>query len=330
MEINPQIIMITGWNEWYAGVATKAPLTQTTGHTKTPGYYLVDQFNPEFSRDAEPMKIRSGVGFGDNYYYQMVNYIKQYKGANEMPVALGQKSISLSSNTDIWSNVGPEYRDTLFDTTYRRHLSFGGKYQYINNTGRNDMDFAKVSQDDDYLYFLITTSNDIVTVDESNWMNLFIDANMDNSTGWEGYDYMLNRSRDGSTVSVEKFVDNSWKFEKIADAEYTLGTKSMTIKVPKNSLGLPKGLSSFDFKWADNSTITGDVMQFMDLGDSAPNDRFNYRYLGTAPKKSNNFFSSIFKPKEWTDAHIISLTVLFCAIISTVVVIKVSPKKKNK
>ena len=35
---------------------------------------------------------------------------------------------------------------------------------------------------------------------------------------------------------------------------------------------------TFDFKWADNSVADGNVMQFLDQGDAAPNDRFNYRY----------------------------------------------------
>ncbi len=335
MEVNPQVMMITGWNEWYAGVQKSADKNLTTGHTKTPGYYLVDQFNPEFSRDGEPMKIRDGVGFGDNYYYQMVNYIREFKGIDRMPAASGQKTIDISKSTGEWSNVGPEFRDTLNDTAYRDHISWGGVYQYINNTGRNDFDYAKVSQDDNYLYFLTTTSNSLVTADETNWMNLFIDIDMDNKTGWEGYDYVLNRSRDGSKVSVEKFVNNSWEFEKVTDADYVLGEKSIAIKVQKSSLGISDGLASFDFKWADNSTTTGNVMQFMDLGDSAPDDRFNFRYYGSessipkSDKSKLNFFSNIFNPSKWTNMHIISFTVLFLAILFLCVAIVIKPKKKK-
>ena len=36
------------------------------------------------------------------------------------------------------------------------------------------------------------------------------------------------------------------------------------------------------FKWADNSTLTGNVMEFMDRGDTAPNDRYAYQYIGSA------------------------------------------------
>ncbi len=92
---------------------------------------------------------------------------------------------------------------------------------------------------------------------------------------------MLNRSRDGKTVVVEKFVSKKWEFEIVGRADYLMGTDNLTIKVAKELLGLSGNELSFDFKWADNSTTTGNVMQFMDLGDCAPNDRFNFRFTTT-------------------------------------------------
>ena len=281
MEVDPKVIMITGWNEWYAG-CIKLPGRDdlVIGHTSTPGYYMVDQFNPEFSRDGEPMKIRDGVGYGDNYYYQMVNYIREFKGIGKIPVAKGQGTINIKGGIGEWDKVGPEYRDFINDTVFRRHQSWGGAYMYINNTGRNDLDYSKVSQDEENIYFLITTAHPLVFADESNWMNLYIDIDMNHNTGWEGYDFVINRNRDKDTVSVERFVNNSWEFQEIGRAEYVLGDDYLVLKVTKDLLGLPKEAVSFDFKWADNSTTTGDVMQFMDLGDCAPDSRFNFRYLG--------------------------------------------------
>lgn len=280
MKVDPKVIMITGWNEWYAG-CIKLPGRDdlVVGHTSTPGYYYVDQFNPEFSRDGEPMKIRDGVGFGDNYYYQMVNYIREFKGIRKMPVASGQKTIDLNGGIHEWDDVGPVYRDFVNDTVFRRHLSWGGAYMYVNNTGRNDIDYAKVSQDDEHVYFLVTTANPLVFADESNWMNLFIDIDMNHDTGWEGYDFVINRFRDKNTVSVERFVNNSWEFEEVGRAEYKSYDNCLVLKVAKNVLGVSGRKVSFDFKWADNSTTTGNVMEFMDLGDAAPDSRFDFRYV---------------------------------------------------
>ena len=50
----------------------------------------MDAFNPEFSRDIEPMK----GGFGDNYYYQLAAFLRRFKGAREIPAADGQIAIS--------------------------------------------------------------------------------------------------------------------------------------------------------------------------------------------------------------------------------------------
>lgn len=126
-------------------------------------------------------------------------------------------------------------------------------------------------------------------------MNLYLDIDNDPSTGWEGYDFLLNRSRDGAAVSVERFVDNGWRFETAGSAEYLLGENSLTIKVAKNILqkaAPDANFKRFAFKWADGSVTDGDVMRFMDLGDTAPNDRFRFLYTTEklpAPKSGGRF-----------------------------------------
>lgn len=296
---DPQVIMITGWNEWYAGVHDSPDPQQITGGTLTPGRYLVDQFTPEYSRDGEPMKVRGGVGFGDNYYYQMVNYIRLFKGIDAVPVADGAGAEITMRNAEsdaaAWERVSPAYTDTIGDTAFRNQISFQSEYRYQNSSGRNDLDTAKVTQDDAYLYFHITTVRELVTTDDASWMNLYLDIDNDPSTGWEGYDFLLNRSRDGAAVSVERFVDNGWRFETAGSAEYLLGENSLTIKVAKNILqkaAPDANFKRFAFKWADGSVTDGDVMRFMDLGDTAPNDRFRFLYTTEklpAPKSGGRF-----------------------------------------
>ena len=46
-------------------------------------------------------------------------------------------------------------------------------------------------------------------------MNLLIDYDGDPETGWEGYDFILNRSREDGLLSVERFVDNRWELSLI-------------------------------------------------------------------------------------------------------------------
>ncbi|MDQ2800289.1 MAG: hypothetical protein M3Y13_11695, partial [Armatimonadota bacterium] len=75
LDINPPFVFITGWNEWTAGF-----YDQWAGYHAPPPIF-VDEFNEEFSRDIEPMR----GGHGDDYYYQLVDYVRHYKGARPVP-----------------------------------------------------------------------------------------------------------------------------------------------------------------------------------------------------------------------------------------------------
>lgn len=283
MKLDPDMVMITGWNEWIAGLNQNGEKNATFAGTKTgQGYYMVDLFNTEYSRDAEPMRLRQGdtVGFGDNYYYQMVSMIRKYKGFTAAAEASGQGTINITE-ADEWQSVGPDYCDNVGDTELRHEQGFYNNTVYVNNTGRNDLDTAKVSQDAEYLYFTVTCVNDIVTDTGSNWMNLFLNTDGKSDTGWEGYDFVINRARDSHYVSIESLADG-WDGRAVGQALYTVSGNRMTVRVSKAALGLAGEVSSFLFKWADNSTKTGSEMEFMDLGDTAPDGRFAYLYEGKA------------------------------------------------
>lgn len=275
IRMDPQVIMITGWNEWIAG-NTRG--NNSIAFTPAKNVCYVDEFNPEFSRDGEPMKIRDGVGFGDNYYYQMVSFIRKFKGTTALQTAEGQGKDLYTADESAWESVGPEFRDTIGDAEFRNTICYDAAFRYINGTGRNDIDYAKVSQDSKYVYFMVKCVSDIVKADDSTWMNLYINTDFNRKTGWEGYDYVINRSRTGETVSVEKFDGTSWTSASAGTADYQISGRNMVVRVEKSLLGL-KGSVNFDFKWADNSTETGNVMEFMDLGDAAPNDRYSFRFV---------------------------------------------------
>ena len=270
---SPELIMITGWNEWWAG------RWEEVGHviayekisTFEDKSIYVDNFNPEYSRDIEPMK----GGFNDNYYYQTVINVRQYKGSRNVEAAFGQEAIDLNGDATQWFTVGPEFRDVTGDITKRNHVSYAGKLRYTNDTGRNDITTAKVCCDGKYLYFLVECANDITAREGDNWMNLFVKTDGSDTNGWYGFDYIINRSGEGGKCSVEKFKDG-WSFETAGEAEYKLDKNTLVIKVDSSLIGYNG--KSFDFKWADNSVNDGEIMGFLDLGDSAPDARFCYRY----------------------------------------------------
>lgn len=278
IEKDPGLIMLIGWNEWWAGrweadaAGQRIANTYTVTNDKTwKRNYYVDNFNPEYSRDIEPVK---GL-YNDNYYYQMVQNVRDYKGARENQAAFGQKKIDITADRAQWNIVGPEFRDYAGDTAHRDAKSYVGGFTYKNDSGRNDFTVAKVSVEGGDAYFYAECADNITAAEGSNWMNLFINADCDHNTGWYGYDLVINRERDGGKCSVEKFVENSWKTEKAGEAEYAVSDNYIQIKVPVSLLGTG---DTFDFKWADNSVDDGDIMKFIDMGDAAPNDRFDYRY----------------------------------------------------
>ncbi len=280
IESNPKLIMITGWNEWWAGRWEGAPAIGQTiagayvvsdDKTKKQYNYYVDNLNPEYSRDLEPMK----GGFGDNYYYQTVINTRAYKGSRNVEASFGGRSIAMDGDPVQWYGVGPEFRDVACDTAKRSANSHVGGFRYENDTGKNDITAAKVSYDGQYLYFFAECAEDIKTGDGSNFMNLFINSDGDGQNGWYGFDFVINRARDGKAASVEKFTDG-WSTEKAGEADYVISGNTMTVRVDAGLIGYDK--KTVDFKWADNSVDDGDVMGFWDKGDAAPDGRFSYRY----------------------------------------------------
>ena len=279
------VLLITAWNEWGAGrwEGNHHPKIANTPIDWTFDYY-VDCFNPEFSRDIEPMT----GGFGDNYYYQLAQFLRAFKGSRTAPEAAGQTEMALDAPLSAWDSVWPEYMDTLGDTFHRDAMGYCNFFHYTNESGRNDIISAKVSRTDAFTYFLAVCADTITAPAGSNWMNLFINTDGSYETGWYGYDIAINR--DGAKaaagkVTIEKFVGNEWKFQSIGEGEIKINGNYLVIKVDTALCGLT---GDFDFKWADNSTIDGQIMQFLDQGDAAPNARFNYAYRTEASKATFN------------------------------------------
>lgn len=290
---DPFVLMITGWNEWIAGCF------RDTGNfcNGTADYRYVDNFNAEFSRDAEPMRNRDGYGFGDNYYYQMSDYIRRFKGISATPTADHQTTVDIY-DLGTWADIKQTYMDSIGDVEHRNSISYDADFRYINGSGRNDFAYAQMSQDEDNLYFLVKCAQDIIVDNGANWMNLYLDTDGDATNGWAGFDFLINRDRDSFAVTVDRISGTDMQYETVGGAYYAVQGQYMTVRLPKQLLGLSGKVAALNFKWADNSVDPAaegvkDVMGFMDLGDTAPDDRFTFRYLceeyTTAPERAVTF-----------------------------------------
>ncbi len=264
ISMDPELIFVTGWNEWIAGRFDKWQ-SQTNA--------FPDEFSPERSRDIEPMK----GGHGDNYYYQMAFNIRKFKGASREPEASTAKTVTIDGKFDEWNDVSPEFTAFKGSTMHRNSAGWQG-YSYVNNTGRNDIVSTKVARDDQNLCFYVKTAEDLTSPQDKNWMRLFIDTDRDKTTGWEGYDYVLNRVSPDGTKSILEKNTQGWSWEKVGEVDYAVSGNEMEIKIPRQLLNMEKGID-FEFKWSDNMQEEGDVMDFYLNGDAAPLGRFNYHYF---------------------------------------------------
>ncbi len=277
LQVNPEFLFLTGWNEWIAQrfISERGGQTMLGQRLPPGGTFFVDQYSQEYSRDIEAMR----GGHGDNYTYQMIGGIRRYKGARAIP-PLTAGAIVVDGRFEDWRTVGPEFRDTLGDPVQRDHPGWEGQPRFVNHSGRNDLAVAKVSTDTTNLYFYIRTREPLTPPTDTNWMSLFIDADHNPKTGWLGYDYVVNRSnvRPGLTT-LERNEGGTYQWRSPVDVTYRVADNELELAIPRTALGLTPGPFTLDFKWADNLPLTGDWSDFTLHGDAAPNDRFNYRAI---------------------------------------------------
>jgi len=264
-ELDPPFVMVTGWNEWIAGRWGK------------PGGPLifVDQFDEEHSRDIEPMK----GGHIDHYYWQLIANVRRYKGALSLPIASGPISVRTAGGFEQWQDVAPEFRDHINETIPRDFDGAAGLH-YTHRTGRNDFEMCKVARDNESVYFYVKTREPIIPASDPNGMWLLIDADQDASTGWQGYDFIVNRRTNDDGTTVLERNAGGWKWTKQSKLHYQVKDSELQLAIPRAALGLTADNAnlSLDFKWADNLQQPGEIMDFYLSGDVAPEGRFNYRY----------------------------------------------------
>ena len=290
LEVDPEVIFVTGWNEWAMARIDGWP----EGHQSAVSNAFCDQYNDEFSRDIEPTK----GDLKDHYYYQLVNFVRQYKGVRPIPEPGLATSIDITADNAQWSAVEPYYAAYIGNTDDRQGNGWG-ELTYHEYSGRNDIIGARVARDEDFVYFYVECNDDITPYTDPLWMVLYLDTDQQNQ-GWETFDFVLNKTSPSATKAVlERFTGNGYETEAVGEVDYAVNGKYMQIKVPKSMLGLSGYDFTINFTWTDNvhdeadqaadgdtdyvyTTFSGDIMDFYISGDVAPSGRFKYSYISTA------------------------------------------------
>ena len=268
-----QFALVTGWNEW---IAQRQDATSWLGSSDK--ILFVDCASMEYSRDAEMMR----GGYFDNYYMQLIYNIERFKGDAPVIVQDGRYPINVTGDFSQWDNAIVNYTDPSGDTVERNGRGYGD-VTYTDTTGRNDIVSAKITGDTKNVYFYVKTVDTISKYDaESSWMQLYVDIDRDVSTGWYGYDYIINyKASDASTTTVAKYTgtDGAYGYTEVGTVSYRVSGNEMMIEVPQEMLGIENyRMINLEFKWADSDTTYETMEQFYTDGDVAPLGRLNYVY----------------------------------------------------
>ncbi len=266
---NPEtdVLIISRWNEWGAQ------------NLNLLDFGFCDQFNREYSRDIEPMK----GGFTDNYFYQMCNIIRRFKGILPPDTPSGKQTVDLNGSFDQWQSVTPVFQDFVGDTAPRDEVDVTKTFRYQNFTGRNDIVESRLTADEGMIYVYAKTAEPITSYKEGkHWMLLFLDADHQKSTGWEGYDFVVNYDViNDTTTTLCAYKDGVW--QEIGVVNYRVKDNEFMVAIPRSLLGQTEDTFTLNFHWLDNVTDIYDLHSWFTTGDSAPERRNDYTLTLTVP-----------------------------------------------
>ncbi len=296
---DPEIVFVTGWNEWTALKLT----ADWAGDTP----FWVDTFNTEFSRDIEMTRSKAYVpdgnggyseeGYGDNYYISLISNIRRYKGT---PLEAGNFTAPVTKTIDIygddsqWDDIKDTYTNISVGKISRDSYGYlkTEEFRYVQAAPDNQVRSVKVTNDSENVYFRIETFDDIITEGEnggqpSDNMNILIGAYPSgtgkmSSPAWEGFGYVINRHpASAELTSIERVnKDGEYSFEDAGNVSCITRGNIMLVSVPVKSLGIENAGDGFrlQFKVTDSIEHPDDIMDYYVSGCSAPIGRLAYTY----------------------------------------------------
>lgn len=256
LEQDVPFVFITGWNEWIAGKWQHPNGDPNQAH-------FVDQANPEFSRDIEPTRT---AGLKDTYYLQMVSNIRRYKGTDPVPAISKRRQMPKLSG---WHDIPELYRDYVGEVKERNHPGAQSDPQtvYTNKTGRNDLHVLKFAATDRELGFYCETVEPLTERQDDQWMTLWLNADGNYDTGWNGYDFRVIHGG-----MLQKYDKGKWTTVKQVHAE--VQDRMLVIRIPNNLVWAGEERQVIEFKWSDNMQEE-DPLDWYIHGDVAPGGRMN-------------------------------------------------------
>ncbi len=251
LETDPPVVLVTGWNEWIAG--------RWQGIPERP-IMFVDCANYEFSRDIEMMRD----GYFDNYYMQLISYVRRYKGSDPAPSALpGEKT----------------YYKGFSDGAFKRDcFGWTEKQHYVNDTMRCSIKGVAVSHNSSNITFEIEADN--IPDRNGAFFNVFI-----STTDRPGYDFIAN-NEDSEVARILRPASDGTPIRQCDRLDYTVPVGKNTLEItektvrvtfPLSYIGVSEG-GEIRFKVCDSTVPYTRVDDFYDKGDVLPMGRPGFIY----------------------------------------------------
>ena len=263
-----RFVFLTGWNEW---VAQKIRISDGN-------YYMVDTYNPEYSRDLEPSR---SAGMKDYFYLQTIMNIHNDNYSAAVHYIYDSKTPDITKDdTAVWDMSNAVYRDFTGECIPRDFTNMDRSMNYVDNTNRNDIDTVTVLRDSEYLYFRVTCVNDITAYTEGDqgWMNLWIRTDAAGNETLNGYDFVINRQVNGNKTEIIR-CKSAENMTSVGQGDVYVYGKVMIVRVPLRVLGLNIANYHVQFKVTDNvQNMEKDILNLYATGDAAPIGSLNFDY----------------------------------------------------
>ena len=207
---------------------------------------------------------------------QLAENIRAFKGitvAGSDNVALHPQA-SAGSAAEV-SALPAVFCDIGADAAVRTSRSVGGVYDYRDESARNNIVTVSVGNDEEYLYVAATCEEPVSAQDAggTGWMNVWLSSA---GGGWEGYNFVVGRTRSETEASVEAFGE-SGALSAAGSAAYEVAGDTVLYKIPLSLLNV-SARTVIGVKVTDNLQNFGSADDFYVSGDSAPLGRLNYAY----------------------------------------------------
>jgi antitoxin component YwqK of YwqJK toxin-antitoxin module len=142
---------------------------------------------------------------------------------------------------------------------------------------------SKATYDGKNVYFMVQTKKDLTPYTDPAWMRLLLEvADKDGkevtAENWESFQYIVNRQspKDEEHATLEQ-SKGGWEWEAVGEVSYNASGKTLQIAIPRKLLGIGDCASfTVNFKWSDNMQNDGDILDFYENGDVAPEGRYKY------------------------------------------------------